>query len=279
MNIQPDPIKIRINPQNHFWNLNLNELFAYRELIYYFTWRDLKVRYKQTVLGVSWAIFQPLVTMFVFSLFFGRLAGMPSDGIPYPLFSLAALVPWTFFANSVTLASNSLVLHSDMIKKIYFPRQALPLATILASLVDFVLAFLVLLVTMTVVFRVYPTHNIIYLPLLILLTMITSLGVGLWFATLNVRYRDVRYIVPFLVQVWMFISPVAYPSSLLTEPLRTLYGINPMVGVIEGFRWALLGVGSGPGPMIYISSIVAVLIFVSGLLYFNNMEAQFADVI
>jgi lipopolysaccharide transport system permease protein len=279
MNIQLNPIKITIKPENHFWNLNLGELFAYRELIYYFTWRDLKVRYKQTVLGVSWAIFQPLVTMFVFSLFFGRLAGMPSDGIPYPLFSLAALVPWTFFANSVTLASNSLVLHSDMIKKIYFPRQALPLATILASLVDFVLAFLVLLVTMTVVFRVYPTHNIIYLPLLILLTMITSLGVGLWFATLNVRYRDVRYIVPFLVQVWMFISPVAYPSSLLTEPLRTIYGINPMVGVIEGFRWALLGVGSGPGPMIYISSIAAVLIFVSGLLYFNNMEAQFADVI
>jgi lipopolysaccharide transport system permease protein len=279
MNIQPDPIKIRINPENHFWNLNLGELFAYRELIYYFTWRDLKVRYKQTVLGVSWAIFQPLVTMFVFSLFFGRLAGMPSDGVPYPLFSLAALVPWTFFANSVTLASNSLVLHSDMIKKIYFPRQALPLATILASLVDFFLAFLVLLVTMTVVFRVYPTPNIIYLPFLILLTMITSLGVGLWFATLNVRYRDVRYIVPFLVQVWMFISPVAYPSSLLTEPLRTLYAINPMVGVIEGFRWALLGVGSGPGPMIYISSIVAVLIFVSGLLYFNNLEAEFADVI
>jgi lipopolysaccharide transport system permease protein len=279
MNIQPDPIKIRINPENHFWNLNLGELYAYRELIYYFTWRDLKVRYKQTVLGVSWAIFQPLVTMFVFSLFFGRLAGMPSDGVPYPLFSLAALVPWTFFANSVTLASNSLVLHSDMIKKIYFPRQALPLATILASLVDFVLAFLVLLITMTVVFRVYPTHNIIYLPFLILLTMITSLGVGLWFATLNVRYRDIRYIVPFLVQVWMFISPVAYPSSLLTEPLRTLYAINPMVGVIEGFRWALLGVGSGPGPMIYISSIVAVLIFVSGLLYFNNLEAEFADVI
>lgn len=278
MKKQQDFVKIRIVPDNPLLQFNFAELYAFRELIYYFMWRDLKVRYKQTVLGVSWAILQPLLTMLVFSVFFGRLAGMPSDGIPYPLFTLAGIVPWTFFANSVTLASNSLVIHQDMIKKIYFPRLTLPLATILAGLVDFIIAFLVLIIMMFV-YRSYPTSNLIFLPILLLLLMITALGVSFWFATLNVRYRDVRYIVPFLVQLWMFITPVAYPSSLLEENFKILYGLNPMVGVIEGFRWALLGVGPGPGPMILASSIAALLLFFSGLIYFNYMEAEFADVI
>jgi lipopolysaccharide transport system permease protein len=278
MNRQSNLLKLRITPENPLIQFNIAELYAFRELIYFFTWRDLKVRYKQTVLGVSWAILQPLLTMLVFSVFFGRLAGMPSDGIPYPLFTLAGIVPWTFFANSVTLASNSLIIHQDMIKKIYFPRLTLPLATILAGLVDFILAFSVL-ITMMIVYSTYPTINLLILPFLVLLSIFTALGVSFWFATLNVRYRDVRYIVPFLVQLWMFISPVAYPSSLLEENFKILYSLNPMVGVIEGFRWALLGVGPSPGPMILASSIASLVIFFGGLIYFNHMEAEFADVI
>ena len=256
----------------------LRELWEYRELLYFFAWRDIKVRYKQTVMGVLWAIIQPLVTMVIFSLFFGRLAKIPSDGLPYPVFSYAALVPWTFFANALTQASNSLVLSANMIKKIYFPRLSLPIATVLAGIIDFVLAFIVLLGIM-LYYGLVPTINILWLPLFFLLALITSLGVSLWLSAMNVQFRDVRYTVPILTQVWLFVTPIAYPSSLLSEPWRTLYGLNPMAGVVEGFRWALLGTDTAPGPMTIVSALVALLLFVSGAFYFRRMEQGFADVL
>ncbi len=229
----------RIEPARGWMPLKLDELWEYRELFYFLTWRDIKVRYKQTLLGASWAIIQPVCTMIVFSLFFGNLAKVPSDGIPYPIFAYAALVPWTFFANALSTSSNSLVQGSNLLKKVYFPRLALPVLTILGGVVDFMLSFSVLLLMMAY-YGMAPTWKIIFLPPLLLLAFITSLGVGLWLSAMNVRYRDVRYAVPFLVQVWMFATPIAYPSSMLSETWRTVYGINPMVGVVEGFRWALL---------------------------------------
>ncbi len=267
-----------VEPSKGWLALNLQEVWEYRELLYFLAWRDIKVRYKQTILGAAWAIIQPFFTMVIFSLFFGRLAKIPSDGIPYPIFSYAALVPWTFFANGLTQSSNSLVASANLIKKVYFPRLVVPISSILSGAVDFVLAFIVLLVMM-VYFDTLPTWNIVWLPLLLLLALVTSLGVGLWFTAMNVQFRDVRYAVPFLVQAWMFATPIAYPSSLLGEPWRTLYGINPMVGVIEGFRWALLGVNTAPGPVIIISSLVSVGLLVSGAFYFRRMEKTFADVV
>lgn len=236
------PRVTRIEPARGWIPLKFDELWEYRELFYFLTWRDIKVRYKQTLLGASWAIIQPLCTMLVFTLFFGNLAGVPSDGIPYPIFSFAALVPWTFFANALTTSSLSLVQGSNLLKKVYFPRLALPVSAILGGLVDFMLSFFVLLLMM-LYFGILPTWKFIFVPPLLLLAFVTSLGVGLWLSAINVRYRDVRYTVPFLVQLWMFATPVAYPSSMLGEPWRTVYGINPMVGVVEGFRWALLGSG------------------------------------
>jgi lipopolysaccharide transport system permease protein len=256
----------------------LRELWEFRELLYFFAWRDIKVRYKQTVLGALWAIIQPFLTMVIFSLFFGRLAKVPSDGLPYPIFSYAALVPWSFFANAITQASNSLVLNSNMIKKIYFPRLSLPVATVLAGVLDFLLAFLVLL-GMMLYYGVVPTINILWLPFFLLLALVTSLGVSLWLAAMNVQFRDVRYMVPFLTQVWLFLTPIAYPSSLLSEPWRTVYGINPMAGVVDGFRWALLGTDTAPGPMMVVSVVVALILFVSGAFYFRRMEQSFADVL
>ena len=256
----------------------LRELWEYRELLFFFAWRDIKVRYKQTVLGALWAIIQPLFTMVIFSLFFGRLAKVPSDGLPYPIFSYAALVPWTFFANALTQASNSLVLSANMIKKIYFPRLALPIATVLAGVIDFVLAFMVLL-GMMLFYGLVPTINVLWLPLFLLLALVTSLGVSLWFSAMNVQFRDVRYTVPFLTQAWLFVTPIAYPSSLLSEPWRTLYGLNPMAGVVEGFRWAMLGTDTAPGPMTIVSAVVALTLFVSGAFYFRRMEQSFADVL
>jgi lipopolysaccharide transport system permease protein len=253
-------------------------LWEYRELLYFFAWRDIKVRYKQTVMGALWAIIQPFFTMVIFSLFFGRLAKVPSDGLPYPIFSYAALVPWTFFANALSQASNSLVLSANMIKKIYFPRLALPIATVLAGVIDFVLAFVVLL-GMMLYYSLVPTINILWLPLFLLLALVTSLGVSLWLSAMNVQFRDVRYTVPFLVQAWLFVTPIAYPSSLLSEPWRTLYGLNPMAGVVEGFRWALLGTDTAPGPMTAVSAVVAVTLLVSGAFYFRRMEQSFADVL
>jgi lipopolysaccharide transport system permease protein len=216
--------------------------------------------------------------MLVFSLFFGRLAKIPSDGIPYPIFSYAALVPWTFFANALTQSSNSLVSGANLLKKVYFPRLALPISTVLGGIVDFVLAFLVLLLMM-VFYGIPISSKIVLLPLLLLLALTTSLGVGLWLSAMNVRYRDVRYVVPFITQFWMFATPIAYPSSMLDEPWRTVYGINPMVGVVEGFRWALVGTETAPGPIIVVSSIVSILLLVSGAFYFRRMEKTFADVV
>jgi lipopolysaccharide transport system permease protein len=272
------PPVVRIEPSQGWVSLKLRELWEYRELLYFLTWRDVKVRYKQTILGAAWAIIQPFFTMVVFSLFFGRLAGIPSDGVPYPIFSFAALVPWTFFANGLNQSSNSLVGSADLIKKVYFPRLAVPVATILSGIVDFALAFIVLL-GMMLFYGVIPTINTLWLPLFFLLALITSLGVGLWLSALNVKFRDVRYTVPFLTQFWMFSTPIAYPSSLLGEPWRTVYGLNPMVGVVEGFRWALLGTKTAPGPIIVASSLAALAILVGGAFYFRRMEKTFADVV
>ncbi|MGD2158175.1 MAG: ABC transporter permease [Anaerolineales bacterium] len=247
-------------------------------MFYFFVWRDLKVRYKQTILGALWAIIQPFFTMVVFSLFFGRLAKVPSDDLPYPIFAYAALVPWTFFANALQLGSNSLVLNADMLKKIYFPRMIMPVATVLAGLVDFCLAF-VMLLGMMIFYGFIPTVSALLLPLFLLLALITSMGVSLWFSAMNVQFRDIRYTVPFIVQAWLFITPIAYPSSLLSEPWRTLYGVNPMAGVVEGFRWILLGTDTAPGPIILVSSLVAIMLLVSGAYYFRRMEKAFADVV
>jgi lipopolysaccharide transport system permease protein len=267
-----------IEPPTGRPSLGLGELWAYRELLYFITWRDIKVRYKQTALGASWAIIQPLLTMVVFSLFFGNLAKMPSDGVPYPLFSFVALVPWTFFANGLTQSANSVVASQQLVTKVYFPRLAIPIATVLSGAIDFVLAFVVLLGLMAA-YGVAPTaHALLIVPLL-LLAFVASLGVGLWLAALNVQYRDVRYAVPFLTQLWLFATPIAYPSSLLAEPWRTLYGLNPMVGVVEGYRWALLGAGSPPGRMVLMSCVAALVVLIGGILYFRRMEQTFADVI
>ena len=274
----PELPVVRIEPARGWMPLRLHELWEYRELFFFLTWRDIKVRYKQTLLGASWAIIQPFFTMLVFSLFFGRLAKVPSDDIPYPLFAYAALVPWTFFANALTQSSNSLVSSANLIRKVYFPRLALPVSTVLAGVVDFVLAFSVLLLMM-MFYGTAPTWNVVFLPFLLLLAFATSLGVGLWLSAMNVRYRDVRYAVPFLTQFWMFATPIAYPSSMLDEPWRTVYGINPMVGVVEGFRWALVGADTAPGPIIAVSTLVATGILVSGAFYFRRMEKTFADVV
>lgn len=268
----------RIEPTRGWTLLKLRDLWEYRELLLIFVWRDLKVRYRQTVVGVLWAIIQPVLTMVIFSIFFGRLAKIPSDDIPYPIFSFAALVPWTFFANTINQASNSLVNSADMIKKIYFPRLTMPIASMLAGLIDFFLAFTVLL-GMMLYYGFVPTINILWFPVFILLAMMTSLGVSLWLSALNVQFRDVRYMIPFITQAWLFATPVAYPSSLLLEPWRTLYGINPMVGVVEGFRWALLGTDTAPAPIIIVSFFVSFAILLSGTYYFRRMERIFADII
>ncbi len=269
---------IRIEPSRGWISLKLTDVWEYRELLGIFVWRDLKVRYRQTVMGALWAVVQPFLTMVIFSVFFGRLAGVPSDQIPYPIFSYAALVPWTFFANSINQASNSLVNSADMIKKIYFPRLTMPMASVFAGLVDFLLAFIILL-GMMFYYGFVPTLNILWLPFFVILSMITALGVSFWLSALNVQFRDVRYMIPFITQAWLFATPVAYPSSMLTEPWHTLYGINPMVGVVEGFRWALLGTNTAPGPMIFLSFVVSLGMLISGALYFRRMEKIFADVI
>jgi lipopolysaccharide transport system permease protein len=269
---------IRIEPSTGWVSLKLRELWEYRELLYFLTWRDVKVRYKQTVLGAAWAIIQPFFTMVVFSVFFGRLAKVPSDGIPYPIFSYTGLVPWTFFAHGLNQASNSLVHHSGLIKKVYFPRLAMPIARLLAGTVDFVLAFIVLL-GMMLYFGIVPTVNVLWLPSFLLLALVTALGVALWLSAMNVQFRDVGYTVPFITQFWMYATPIAYPSSLLSEPWRTLYGINPMAGVVEGFRWALLGTDTAPGPIVIVSSLAALALLVSGAFYFRRMEKTFADVV
>ncbi len=269
---------VRIAPSSGWAPLRLRELWEYRELLYFLVWRDLKVRYKQTVLGALWAILQPVLTMVVFSVFFGRLARMPSDGVPYPLFAYAALVPWGLFANGLTQSTVSVVNSANLIRKIYFPRVALPIATVLSGLVDFALAFAVLVVMLLGFHRpLYP--QAVWLLPLVLLAFATALGASLWATALNVLYRDVRHVVPFVVQFWMFATPIAYPSSLLPPAWRTWYALNPMVGVVEGFRWALLGTGHAPGPMLAASSAAALAMLAGGAFFYRRMERWFADVV
>lgn len=276
--VQTEVPRIRLQRSDGWRALNLREIWQYRELLYFLSWRDIKVRYKQTLLGVLWAIIQPFFTMVVFSIFFGKLAKIPSDGIPYPIFAFAALVPWTLFANALTQSSNSLVQSANLLKKVYFPRLIIPISSVLAGTVDFLLAF-ILLLAMMLFYGILPTVNIVWLPFFLLLTCGTALGVGLWLSAMNVKFRDVRYTVPFLTQFWLFATPIAYPSSLLSDPWRTLYGLNPMAGVIEGFRWALLGTETAPGSLIVVSVFTMVILLGTGLAFFRRVEKTFADVV
>ncbi len=269
---------LRIDPPGRWTAIEFRELWDYRELLYFLTWRDIKVRYKQTALGAAWAIIQPVFMMVVFSLFFGRLAKVPSDGIPYPVFAFCALLPWQLFAHALTESSNSLVGNQNLITKVYFPRLVVPISAVLGGLIDFLIAFVILLGLM-LYYGIVPGWAIVTLPGFIFLAVLTALGVGLWLSALNVQYRDVRYTINFLVQFWLFATPVAYPSSLIPEKWRVFYGLNPMAGVVEGFRWALLGKADPPGAMLWVSVGVVVVILVGGLYYFKRMEQQFADIV
>ena len=269
---------LMIRPSKGWVSLQLREFWEYRELLYFLAWRDVKVRYKQTALGAAWAILQPVFAMVVFSIVFGRLAKIPSDGVPYPIFAYCALLPWQFFAHALTESGNSLVANERLITKVYFPRLVIPLSSLLAGLVDFAIASLVLL-GMMVYYGIVPTAAVLTLPFFLLLAVATSLGVGLWLSALNVQYRDVRYTLPFLTQFWLFATPVAYPASLVPEPWRALVGLNPMAGVVEGFRWALLGTAKAPGSVLAVSCAVVVVLLISGLYYFRRMERFFADVV
>jgi len=272
------PVTI-LRPATGWGALNFRDLWLYRELIYFLTWRDLKVRYKQTLLGASWAILKPFLTMVVFSIFFGDLANVPSDGMPYPIFSFAALVPWELFSNAISVAGRSLVQNRHMITKIYFPRVILPLSAALAGVVDFLIAF-VILIGMLFYYRIPLTIYALTIPLFLLLALITSIGIGLWLSALNVQYRDIGYVTPFLTQFWLFITPIAYGASMVPEKWQFLYSLNPMTGVVEGFRWALLGTSQGaPGTQFAISFGVAILLLLTGFLYFRRMERTFADMV
>jgi lipopolysaccharide transport system permease protein len=274
-----DDVPVFIIRATRGWRfLDLQELWAYRELVYFLTWRDIKVRYKQTAIGVAWAVLQPLALMVVFTLFFGRLAGVPSDGVPYPLFAYAGLLPWQLFSRTVSESTNSLITDQRLITRVYFPRMIVPLATTLAALVDFGIAA-VLLGGLMGLYGVIPGRHVLWLPLFVLLLLVTALGVGFWLSALNVEYRDVMYVVPFLNQFWLFITPVVYPSSLVPGRWRLLYGLNPMAGVVEGFRWALLGAGEGPSPMLVASAVIALCLFVSGVFWFRYRERTFVDAI
>ncbi len=269
---------IVIKPRRGWVSLGLRELWEYRELAGFLMWRDIKVRYKQTLLGAGWAILQPLFGMVVFSVFFGRLAGIPSDGIPYPVFSFAALVAWTFFANGIAMASAVLVGNTNLVTKVYFPRLSMPIASVLSGIVDLAIA-LVVLVGLMLYFGVSPTINIVWLPVFILMAVATALGAGTFLGALNVKYRDVRYVIPFLVQLWMFVTPVVYPSNLVEGPWRTVYGLNPMAGVIDGFRWALLGTPAPSGSMLAASVAMSLTMLLAGIYYFRRMESSFADLV
>ena len=276
---------VHIKPTRGWASLNLRDLWIYRELVYFMIWRDLKVRYKQTVLGVTWAILQPFLQMVVFSIFFGYLAGVPTDnGIPYPIFTYVALLPFTLFTKALNDASRSLVGHQNMVTKIYFPRLILPLSSVLGGIVDFALAFIVLIGLMiyysvTGGFQFILNAAWLWLPFFIVLALVTALGVALWLSALYVQYRDVGYILPFLAEFWKFISPVVYSSTMIPEQWQMLYSINPMVGVINGFRWALLGAPSPIGMGLLVSTVVAILLLATGWMYFRRMERTFADLI
>jgi len=267
----------RLQPSQGWSGRTLSDVWAYRELLYFFIWRDIKVRYKQTLLGAGWAIIQPLMTMVVFTIFFGHLAKVPSDGLPYPVFSLMALVPWTYFASALSGCSTSLSGYQHIISKVYFPRLIVPFAAVIAPLVDFSIGFMVLAGLM-VWYGIVPGASVVWLPALILLAVATAAGVGVWLAALNVRYRDVRYVVPFVLQLWMFATPVAYPASLVPGRWRAVYFLNPMAGVVEGFRWALAG-GPSPGALTLVSAAVVAALILGGSAYFRKLEGTFADVI
>ncbi len=267
-----------IRPPQGWFELNLGELWAYRELLYFFVWRDIKLRYKQTLVGAGWALIQPLLAMIIFTLFFGMLARIPSDGLPYPVFYYSALLPWLYFANALTTATNTVVEHQRVITKVFFPRLLLPTSSVLSGLLDLAVGA-TLLAGLILYYGLKPAWTLLLLPLFALLAMATALGVGLWLSAMNALYRDVRYVVPFLVQVWMFASPVAYPTSLVPAEWRWLYGLNPMAGVIEGFRWAATGQGQPPGVTLLASAVGVLVILIGGLMYFQKMESTIADVV
>jgi lipopolysaccharide transport system permease protein len=277
--IEPDHRKaVAVREPQKGISLRLMELYEFHELIYFLIWRDLKVRYKQTALGVAWAVLQPFLTMVVFTIFFGKLASVPSDGLPYPVFSFTALLPWQLFSSALMNSSNSLVNNRDLITKVYFPRVILPFASIIAGLVDFCIAFMVL-VGMMLYYGIIPSVAVLTLPFFILLAMATALAVSMWLSALNVQYRDVRLLIPFMTQIWLFVTPIAYPSSLVPEKWRFLYGLNPMAGVVEGFRWALLGKSTQNGVLVIVSSIMVLCLLIGGIMYFRRMERTFADVV
>ncbi len=270
------PATVRIEPPRGWLDLRLGEVWSYRELLYFFVWRDVKVRYKQTVIGVAWVVLQPLMTMGVFTLFFGRLAKLPSDGLPYPVFYFTALVPWTYFATALQSCTAVVVENQRVITKVFFPRLVLPLSAVVSGLVDFAIGFVVMCIVLAA-YGMPPGLAVLWLPVLVLLAVLTALGVGLWMSALNALYRDVKYVVPFLIQFWMFASPVAYPSSLVPQRWRWLYGLNPMAGVIDGFRWALTGHGQPPGPLLLASTGAVALVVLGGLFFFQRMEGSIAD--
>ena len=278
--VRSEPTTVYIRPASGWVSLNLRDLWTYRELIYFMIWRDLKVRYKQTLLGAAWAIIQPVMTMLVFNFLFNTVAKLPTDNIPYPIFSFTALLPWGLFTTALNNASRSLTANNNMITKIYFPKLILPLASVLAGLVDFAIAF-VLLLGMMIYYHVTPSLTALWaVPVFLLLSIITALGVALWLSAINVKYRDVGYALPFLTQFWMFITPVAYSSTVITSAKwQIVYALNPMAGVVNGFRWALLGAGNPPDLLVAISTVIALLVLFTGLIYFRNMERNFADTI
>lgn len=269
---------IHIRPSTGLTALNLGDLWTYRELIFFMVWRDIKVRYKQTLLGAAWAVIQPVLTMLIFNFVFGTVAKVPTEGIPYPIFSYTALLPWGLFATALNNASRSLTANQNMITKIYFPRLVLPLASVLGGLVDFGIAFLILIALM-IYYHITPTAAVWSLPLFMVLVLITALGVALWLSAINVQYRDVNYVLPFLTQFWLFLTPVAYSAKVISAKWQMVYSLNPMAGVVNGFRWALLGTNTGPGLNMAISVAIALTFLVSGLFYFRSMERTFADTI
>jgi lipopolysaccharide transport system permease protein len=267
-----------VTPSRGWISLQLGNLWKYRELLYFLVWRDVKVRYKQTVLGVLWAVLQPFMTMVVFSIFFGRLGQMPSDGLPYPIFTYTALLPWQLFAGSLAASGNSLVVNRELVTKVYFPRLVIPLSAVFVGLVDFSVSFVILLGLM-MYYGITPTVAVVCVPLFVLLALAAALAVGVWLAALNVQYRDVQYTIPFLTQFWLFLTPIAYPSSLVPEQWRMLYSVNPMVGVVDGFRWALLGQTTPPDTSTVVSLLVTSILLLGGLVYFQRMERSVADVV
>jgi lipopolysaccharide transport system permease protein len=276
---KPEPTTVYIRPASGLAALNLRDLWTYRELIYFMIWRDLKVRYKQTLLGAAWAVIQPLLTMLVFNFLFNNVAKLPSEGIPYPIFAYTALLPWGLFSTALNSASRSLTSNHNMITKIYFPKLILPMASVLAGLVDFAIAF-VILIGLMIYYHVTPSLTALWaVPVFLLLSVITALGVALWLSAINVQYRDVGYALPFLTQFWMFITPVAYSSKVISEEWQVIYALNPMAGVVNGFRWALLGSGNPPDMLVAISAGIALVVLFTGLVYFRNMERTFADTI